>query len=736
MPRKRKYRNKNSLSEKVLRLYSNESYEEEREDVDTFNDDIINDDNIIDSLDRSSYDDINFTIEERLYSAEGKTNEMSVKMDKWEKQYKGEWYKKQDNEEDLIFLRKTKEQVSIVYSHILSIVNDLSPLVTFYPIVTRMESAQLEKDRALISEALVDYILNDLVRFKEDILPQFLKSFLKYSMGILKLTWMPDSSRSDFRIENIDRSDIFIDPHAKADIKNASWIIHRYGLPKREVLKRKRDGHYKLPRWHTENDIMGLPVYEGHNGTVSVNNRRSMGALKSQHTTILEDENVEILEYWQSPKNGLSDVYCVMVGGITGINVRYGPNPYPYKNHPFFAKSYDPHELEVDGEGLVQELEDTQKVINTFLNMRVEDVRNNMHRPIGINERLVNDATISDFENRRKLLRFDKDYIDEQRSLNPGYNPGSDIVDIPMGTSTDNLLSQDLPFFLAQSKENTGVTDAFAGNVMDRQVTATQFTNTLSRSTGRMRPVLLQIASLCEELGDAIHTYLKSPEFFGEDRILQITPESKYRQIQEGWFNLDKTTVIRSVSPDDMMVDGTMKAVSGFEDQINKSVASSEIINILQGISLNPDMYKAFSKKVNVSELCAKWLSTTRIPDMKSLLYTDEEVRRNEFIEQQMMAQEQERQIQLIKAQSEARKDEINTQSLNRQAEDQNREFARANSQLTVENQKAANKLENDLTVNDAKIARQTESDIIEMREEARLEEKVQRPVGTGNINE
>lgn len=733
----RKYRNKNASTKKVLRLYEDKAFKEEKGSTDDFRQELVNDGNLIRGIDASSYNDIVYAIEERFNSAKDKTQEMAEKMDRWEKQYKGEWYTNQSEQqkEDLIFLRKTKEQVQVVYSHFISVINDLNPLVTFRPIISSMQEAMLEKDRALISEALVDYIITDLVRFKEDILPQWLKSFLKYSMGILKLTYIPDASRSDFRLENIDRSEIFIDPHAKSDIKNASWVIHRYGLPKREVLKRVRDGHYVLPPGVSETQIMGLPEYNNHSGTTTRISPRSLADSARLYTPLDEDELVEVLEYWQSPREGLSDVYAVMIGGIEGYCLRYGPNPYPYKSHPFFAKSYDPHELEVDGEGLVQELEDLQKILNTFLNMRIEDVRENMQSPIAVDERLVNDRTLEDFQNRSKLLRLDGDYIDSQRANNPSYTARNDVVEIPIRTSTETIY-QDMQFFLSQAKENTGVSDAFAGNVMDRQVTATQYTNTLSRSTGRMRGPILQFASMMEEIYQAVHTFVKDPDFFGEERIIQILPGSKYRQIKEGWVNIDENTSIRSVSPDDMLVDGVMKAVSGFEDQINKSIASQEILTILQGVSLNPEMYQEFRKKIDTSELFKRWIATSKLPDVQSLFYTEEQIKQNEILEQQRIQQAEQQQIQMMQMQAQLKEREQEIKSLNKQSEDQNREISRTNAEITIDNVKSKNKLRTDVAINDAKIDKQTESDIFEMEREAQLEARVGRPVGTGNINE
>ena len=66
---------------------------------------------------------------------------------------------------------------------------------------------------------------------------------------------------------------------------------------------------------------------------------------------------------------GIDDVYAVIIGGEGGKLARYGRNPFPYKGIPYRAKSYDPHEYQPDGIGLLEQYRPVQEVVNNFLNM-------------------------------------------------------------------------------------------------------------------------------------------------------------------------------------------------------------------------------------------------------------------------------------------------------------------------------------------------------------------------------
>ena len=730
------HRHKPHSSKKVSRMFSEEEFVKEGNEEARERNEILEEQNQVNRMSSSEIDAVQDIIYDRWKAAEKQTSVISQNMDRWDKQYKGQWWTQEGLQEGQIFLRKTMEQVKTVYSHLISITNDLNPLVAFNPIVSTLDNAPLEEERGVLVEALVNYTLNDLLRFKEDILPFFLKSFLKFTMGVLKLTWRAEDAQSNFHLDVIDRSTLYIDPFAKHDIKNAAWVIERYGLPRREVIKRINDGYYSLPPNKTIDDIMDLPIYYGNEGTFyPTSNRVERDRYQSMNSLEIDDD-IEMIEYWQSPDNGLSDVFAVVVGGIdSGIILRYGPNPYPYKKHPYFAKSYSPDDIRVDGEGLVQEMEGIQAVVNTMLNLRLEDVRENVINRVYVDEGLIDSQTQDDFAKNQKLVRLSREYIEEMKRQDPTYSPAKGFIPLPITTSTEGLW-QDVGAYLSQLKETTGVNDAIAGNTMDRTLTATQYTHTLSRASGNMRPVLLQIASLIEEISMAIFEYYKDPDFFGEERILQIVGTSKYRQSITDLYKLRNGNFIRQISPDDMLVDGTMVAVNGFEDQINKQVSMNSAVSILQAISVNPDMYQDAKKQINFAKLTEIMIENSGIRDKKSIVYTPEE--QAQLAQAMQLQEEQQRlqQLELLRFQQEAEERRIEIEGLNKMAIDQNKGIVDANKQTTIDTQNTANKLQADLIRDAAKIDKQTDSDIEEMNHEARLERLVDRPVGNNNINQ
>ena len=171
MPHKRKPKK----AKRLERLYSIKPFEEEKEEISSFDKEVLETGNEIPVLSNEEVRQIKEVISDRYKSAETTTDKISSKMDLWEKQYLGQFRNSRDTED--IFLRKTKEQVRTVYSHIMEFINDLDPLVSFEPIVSSLYSADIEFERAKVSEALVGYILNDLLKFKDNVLPQFFKKF-------------------------------------------------------------------------------------------------------------------------------------------------------------------------------------------------------------------------------------------------------------------------------------------------------------------------------------------------------------------------------------------------------------------------------------------------------------------------------------------------------------------------------------------------------------------------------
>lgn len=699
-------------SKKLESLYSEKPYQEKNFTFSSIDKEVLATGNLIPRLTNEEVTAITEVIRERFQSAEEQTSLIAEKMVKWEKQYKGEWLTKKAKQKGEIFLRKTKEQVRVVFSHITQIINDLPTLVTYRPITSSIEASEEEFKKAKLAEALVNYTLQDLLKFKEDILPQFLKSFLKGTMGVLKLTYTTDSTRSDFNLENIPRDRLYIDPNAKHNIKNAHWVIEEFGMPKREVLKRIRDKYWTLPPGKTEEDILKLPKY-GDSDNKSSAQKIFDQIRKGHRSSIEEDELVKIREYWSSATNSLSDVYSVIVGEDDGYLLRYGEIPGPYKKHPYFARSYDPHEVEVDGEGLCEELEGPQKITNTIINLRIKDVTENIIQRVATIGKFFDKKTIEAFKNNDKFIPLSDEAFMASKSQE-NFRLSDQFFPLPVNTSTQEL-SQDLLFWLGQAKETTGVNDALAGNAMPRQVTLGQFNQTISRAVGVMMPVLLQIGAMFEDIGEALLTYYKDSSFFGQKRIIQITRNnSLYKDVIQDWTRLPDGSQIKEISPDDVLVDGTMTAVDGFEDQINKQITTQNIIGILQAISVNPDMYNDVKREYKFGEIGGFLFRNSGIKDVESLKYTEEEKRKIRLQEAQAQAIEERKEIERLGFQTleiNKRKEFENQSKAEAQiAIDQAKEFSTANRELTVNNQKTLNEVDADIAVNDARIEKETEA--------------------------
>ena len=561
-------------------------------------------------------------------------------------------------------------------------------------------------------------------------------------MGVLKLTYLNDPSGSDFRLENIDRSSLYIDPNAKHDISNASWVIEKFGLTKREVLRRINDGFWKLPPGKTQEDILRMTQYVP-GQEVNRSNYAPMHTYEDL-TFVAEDELVEVWEYWSSPKNGLSDAYAVMIGGssydTSGFLVRYGSNPFPYKNHPYFGKSYDTHEFNVDGEGLVEEMEGIQKMLNTFINLRIDDIRQNVNQQIAVIGNYFDDTTLYDMSTNQKFVRMSEQAHKDYKMDPSGFNLGKVMQNLPVNTSTGELYN-DISFLLSQLKETTGVTDVFSGSSLPGDVTRGQYEQTLNRSVGIMRPVLLKIGALIEEVSDAILVYLKDPAFFGDERIIRIIGQNKYKKAVSGWHSLPDGSNVRSVSPDDLMVDGTMTSINGFEDQIKSQIVFSNIVQVLQALSLNPDMYNDIRQDINFSNITKEVFRSSRSIDLDSAFYSEEEkqARKQQMqqmqqqqlaIQQQMQQQQMQQEIQKEAAIAESKEQSKAEAEI---AVDQAKNFAGANKQLLTERQRILFNKEAEIEKNADKIERQLQADLDRMDAEFGYEQRSDSQIGHGN---
>src|SRR3990167_9236268 len=490
-------------------------------------------------------------ITSRRDTAREQTDVIAAKMDKWEKQYKGEW---QDSsiDDEKIFLPKTREQVQVIYAYIMLLVSQLDPIVTMRPMVTSLWASNEEYRRAKVAEALMDYHFDDLWKIRDDVFPRWLKAFLKHTMAVWKVTYREDSFFPDLNIDVVDCSLLYIDPVAR-DMRTARWVIERCYLPRSEVVKRIDDGH-----WIVDSDRYDRIMHN----TVQIeeaNLRLFYGENFNSQFSVEEDELIEAWDYWQAPLKGLDDVYAVVLGGESGELVRYGRNPYPYKGIPYRAKSYDPNEFRPDGTGLVEQYRPIQEVVNNFLNMRITDVRKNITRPVAATGRFITTQTQQDFKDGNKIVRLSDEVMEASRE--PSFDLRKHFFELPIGTSTQELLIADLPFVLGQGKEAVNVSDVFRGQAPPHQATLGQVQEQLSRNQGVFRPIYLQVMRGFEELAEICMAYFREPEFFPTSRIIQIIGQNRYSDVLESWHNPGGNMFVREVTADEMDVDVTIDAV-------------------------------------------------------------------------------------------------------------------------------------------------------------------------------
>src|SRR3990167_2942356 len=218
---------------------------------------------------------------------------------------------------------------------------------------------------------------------------------------------------------------------------------------------------------------------------------RFYGKNVSSQFSVREDDQVEIWDYWQAPIKGIEDVYAVIIRGEGGKLARYGRNPFPYKGIPYRAKSYDPHEYQPDGIGLLEQYRPVQEVVNNFLNMRIKDVRENIISPIATAGNLITAQTQEDQRNGQKIWRLSEELL--EMAKDPAFDIRKQFVELPIRTSTQELLTADLPFILGQGKETTSISDVFRGQNPQSGATLGQIQEQLSRNQGVFRPIYMNV---------------------------------------------------------------------------------------------------------------------------------------------------------------------------------------------------------------------------------------------------
>lgn len=578
--------------------------------------------NEVSRMEASAVADATNIIIRRFQEAQPTTDKYTDWMTKWEKQYNGEWLDRENEDADHIYLTKTREQVHVIGAFIDQIVTQLPSLVTFRPLAQSLTAIDEEWRRAKVAEALVNFYLDEVWKVRTDLFPKWSKTFLKFSQGIWEVSYKQSAFGPDLHLDVTDRAMLYIDPFAH-DLRHARWVIKKEWVQRAEIIENFEDGTWEAPKW--------LNWYVRGVGLTQPNQQffdRFFGTNIQWSTPVREDDLVEVWHYYQAPIKGLSHRYAVMVGGIGGAMVWYGPNPFPYKGIPFRGKSYDPHEYKVDGNGLAELYRPVAEVINTLFNLRLDDIRQNIHNPIFTDGRFVNDTTVSDMEERQKLVRLDPDAIAAARATNPGFRLNDEFVPSNIRTSTGELFN-DLAFIGGQGKEIISAGDTFRGQMATKETTLGEIQQTLTQNLGVFRPIIKQVMRGFEELAEIVLEYMKDPDFFGEERIVQIIGKNRYQDVIKDWYHPagQQNVAARRVTPDEMDVDVTINAVDGGQAMLTRSMRVSSLQQIFGAMGQVQGMFQEVQDRFDWGALLSDILWSGS-EDMGSIERTPEEVQK------------------------------------------------------------------------------------------------------------
>lgn len=606
--------------------------------------------NIVERMDELALKQAQDIIRERQLTAKTITENISTAMGDYNLQYKGIFSDATDDDER-IYLQKTKENINTVHSYLLNLVGQLKPLVSVKPKITSLQHAKIEYKYAKVKEALLDYEYNDVMHFKDDILPQFIKYFLKYPSAVFKVVYSERQDLPDLRVENVDRGLVYVDPYTKS-LKHAGWIVEKYWVTRAEARARVANGSWFINQKHISilDDEYTQPTDE--------ETKRLYGEV-ADTSNIVPDELIEIWEYWQAAGSGYDDVFAVILGGEDGRLVRYGRNPFPFKGLPYVIKSYEQPESGVDGEGMAEQIRPYQTVLNTFLNMRIDDVRENMVSQSLIPETLLGQNALDDFETRQKFIRMDENGISQ--ALGQGQKISDLIVKLDGGTATGELLGADLPYITKLCSDISNTSAAFRGQESRPGATLGEIQELLARNQGILKPVVTQIFRAIEELSEILDMFHDTEEFWPEDRIITTASAKAYNDVIAGWHEISDNLHAREVRYDEMDVSVSFSAINGAETQLSKTFLAQQLAFIFQTIGQNPGLIDEMQREFDFAKIFDAILESTGL-DTESLRLTPEQKRlraqEQQQQQQQQLAMQQlfrkldkQDQIELMKAQ-------------------------------------------------------------------------------------
>lgn len=646
--------------------------------------------NIVGRMDSGARLEAQGIIRERIDTAADQTNEMKSLMDKLDRQDDGLFQDDKGDDEERFFLPKSREDLDIVYAFLLDTVTQLRPLVSIWPKLSNLDQSELEWKRCKVAEALIQFYFDDVWRIIDNQFPIWLRHFLLYPSAYYKISYMETDYEPDLRLDVVDRALLYIDPMAKR-IEDAQWIGERYFITKHEVMERVNRGDWNIPKEE-------MSTFEQHmtiGNTTDDELSRYFGTQNRAPETVESDQLVEIVDYWQFPRKGLGDVYAVMVGGEEGTLVRYGRNFNPYKHNQYIGSSYRRKDRP-DGMGLTQQLRPFQKIINTWVNMRNDDVKANVQRRVAVDRDLVDDRTIEEINAGESWVSLNEETSDAYRAAGKKISDG--FFQLPIETSTGELLTHDLPFILGQRQETSHISDVFRGAAPPPGTPLGIVQEQLTRNAGAFKPVIRQVVLPFEKIAEVMLHFFKSDEFYSADRIVTVIGKNRYQDVMpEAWRTIGDNVSALQVTPDMMPEDVRFNAVSGADAFASKTMLNSMIANLFQGLGqVGEGIQNVIAERFNFGALWEHMLNVSGL-DIERLQYTPEEIKQ--------------RQMQAEQARQQQRKEAIENQQIAQKLQQSMEEFK---TMLDIEKERAKHqyKAESETVINKVKIDEQNKADL------------------------
>jgi hypothetical protein len=650
--------------------------------------------NIIPRMNSGARLEVQGIIRERLDTASPQTEDMKSLMAKLDLQYRGLFQDDMGDAEERFFLPKTREDADIIYAFILDTVTQLRPLVQMEPKLTSIMNATREYKQAKVAEFLIQFYFNDVWKIVDNQFPTWLKHFLKYPQAIYKVSYFETDYNPDLMLDVVDRALLYLDPGPKR-IQECQWIIEREFITRHEVMERIDRKDWIIP----SDNASSFEAHMTTGNTTDDELARFMGSnnRNDNNTSVEADELVEVFHYWQYPRKGLDDLYAVMVGGIEGSLVRYGRNFNPFKHNQYIGASYNQGDRP-DGISLVEQKRPHQKLINSWVNMRNDDVLANVQQSQFLDGALMDKAAQDAIERGDRYIPAAEEVAEAWR--NTGKKLSDAFGPTTGGTSTGELLSSDLPFILGQSSESSHLSDVFRGGNPPPGTPLGIVQEQLTRNAGFFKPIIRQVMLPFERIAEIMLEYHKDEEFYPTERVISIVGKNHYADVIDGWQDIageggDVQAV--AIEPDMLDVDVKFNAVSGADAFAAKTILNSTISSLFQGLGQIPEMVAEIKKDFNFSNLWEHMLNISGL-DIDKLKFTP--AQKEARAKEEKAAQNAELQQQAQQAQFQV--------DLQKQMEE-----AKAIAATILETAKAELKQKTQIAIDDNKIDAQEQADLV-----------------------